>query len=210
MEEKKQKNIIKKIFTNIYVVNIFLMVVVFLLILWGILFYLNRYTRHDESIVVPNLEGLSEKDAGKLLESSDFKYEVIDSVYHKDGIPGTILDQIPNADSKVKVGRTIYLTIQAKNEPSINIPDLQYASLRQAEALLIALGFPKPLVKYEKSEFQNLVLGVEYNNREIGIGQKVPKSSVLTIVAGDGFGMSSDNDLPTDTLSDESFFQTTE
>lgn len=210
MKEKKETNIIKKVFSNIYFINILLMIVVSLLILGGILLYLNIYTRHNQSINVPELIGLNETEASNILKSSDFKYEVIDSVYHKEGIPGTILDQSPRANSKVKLGRTIYLTIQSKNEPSINIPDLQYVSLRQAEALLMALGFPKPKIKYSKSEYQDLVLGVEYNNKEINASQKLPKSSVLTIIVGDGFVVNNDEDLSTDSFPDENSLETNE
>lgn len=199
MGQNKQTNILKKIVTNIYVKNILMMIVIALLLIGSILFYLKRYTRHDQSVSVPEVKSIQLKDAESILESASLKYEVIDSIYQEEGAPGTILDQVPKANIKVKEGRTVYLTIQTANEPSINIPDLQYASLRQAEALLKAVGFAKPNVKFQNSEFKDLVLGVNFNGITPKAGEKLPKSSVLTLVVGDGYGSDSQD---VDSLSD--------
>lgn len=208
MGEKKQNNFLKKIYSNIYIKNIFLMIIVAIIILWAILFFLNKYTRHNESVNVPEVKGLLIGGAESILRDSDLKYEVVDSIYQKEGIPGTILEQIPHQQANVKKGRTIYLIVQAKNEPAISVPDLQYASLRQAEALLKALGFAKPEIKYQRSEFQDLVLGVELKNKTVSLGQKLPKSTVLTIIVGDGYGSDlSDDSVDTDSISTEETFE---
>lgn len=186
MGKDQKASFIKRLITNIYLRNILLMIVAFLFIIWGVLFCLKIYTRHNDTIEVPNLKGLQVQDAEAMIASSNLKYEVIDSIYQKEGTPGSILEQIPKEKSRVKEGRTIYLTIQAKNEPLVAIPDLEDASLRQAEALLSALGFSKVNVVSVPSEYQDLVFGVEYKGQTITAGQKVPKGSVLTIKVGDG------------------------
>lgn len=183
---------LKKIITNIYVRNIILMLILASILIVITLFCLNKYTRHNESIEVPDLKGLQVQDAASIIASSSLRYEVVDSVYNQDGVPGAIVEQIPLGKSHVKEGRTIYLTIQAKSEQLVSMPDLEDASLRQAEALLKALGFSRINIEKVPSQYQDLVFGVAYKGVTVKAGQKIPKSSVLTLRVGDG-GVSADS-----------------
>ena len=92
----------------------------------------------------------------------------------------------------MKEGRTIYLTVQAKSEQLVSMPDLEDASLRQAEALLKALGFSRINIEKVPSQYQDLVFGVAYRGVTVKAGQKIPKNSVLTLRVGDG-GVSADS-----------------
>ncbi|WP_338372731.1 PASTA domain-containing protein [Dysgonomonas capnocytophagoides] len=182
----------KKITTNIYVRNVLLMLILAVILIAITLFCLNKYTRHNESIEVPGLKGLQVQDAASIIASSSLRYEVVDSVYNQDGVPGAIVEQIPLGKSHVKEGRTIYLTVQAKSEQLVSMPDLEDASLRQAEALLKALGFSRINIEKVPSQYQDLVFGVAYRGVTVKAGQKIPKNSVLTLRVGDG-GVSADS-----------------
>ena len=57
--------------------------VLFLLIIFG----LNTYTRHNESVTVPDLRGMSIDEAVKKLQAADFEDD-LDSVYQVDARPG--------------------------------------------------------------------------------------------------------------------------
>ncbi|BES62058.1 PASTA domain-containing protein [Dysgonomonas capnocytophagoides] len=183
---------LKKITTNIYVRNVLLMLILAVILIAITLFCLNKYTRHNESIEVPGLKGLQVQDAASIIASSSLRYEVVDSVYNQDGVPGAIVEQIPLGKSHVKEGRTIYLTVQAKSEQLVSMPDLEDASLRQAEALLKALGFSRINIEKVPSQYQDLVFGVAYRGVTVKAGQKIPKNSVLTLRVGDG-GVSADS-----------------
>lgn len=183
---------LKKITTNIYVRNVLLMLILAVILIAITLFCLNKYTRHNESIEVPDLKGLQVQDAASIIASSSLRYEVVDSVYNQDGVPGAIVEQIPLGKSHVKEGRTIYLTVQAKSEQLVSMPDLEDASLRQAEALLKALGFSRINIEKIPSQYQDLVFGVAYRGVTVKAGQKIPKNSVLTLRVGDG-GVSADS-----------------
>ena len=183
---------LKKITTNIYVRNVLLMLILAVILIAITLFCLNKYTRHNESIEVPDLKGLQVQDAASIIASSSLRYEVVDSVYNQDGVPGAIVEQIPLGKSHVKEGRTIYLTVQAKSEQLVSMPDLADASLRQAEALLKALGFSRINIEKVPSQYQDLVFGVAYRGVTVKAGQKIPKNSVLTLRVGDG-GVSADS-----------------
>ena len=183
---------LKKITTNIYVRNVLLMLILAVILIAITLFCLNKYTRHNESIEVPDLKGLQVQDAASIIASSSLRYEVVDSVYNQDGVPGAIVEQIPLGKSHVKEGRTIYLTVQAKSEQLVSMPDLEDASLRQAEALLKALGFSRINIEKVPSQYQDLVFGVAYRGVTVKAGQKIAKNSVLTLRVGDG-GVSADS-----------------
>lgn len=183
---------LKKIITNIYVRNIIIMIILAVALIGITTFSLNRYTRHDQSIEVPDLKGLQVQDAASIVTSANLRYEVVDSVYNEDGVPGAIVEQIPEGKSHVKEGRTIYLTVQARSEQLVAMPELEDASLRQAEALLKALGFSRINIEKVPSQYQDLVFGVTYKGVTVKAGQKIPKNSILTLRVGDG-GESADS-----------------
>ncbi|SHF60434.1 PASTA domain-containing protein [Dysgonomonas macrotermitis] len=198
---------LKKFIANIYVRNILLMAVLLFVLIGIVLFCLNQYTRHNKSIEVPDLRGLQIQEVAPIIGSKDLKYEVVDSVYNKDGVPGAIVEQIPLGKSHVKEGRTIYLTIQARSEQLVAVPDLEDSSLRQSEALLRALGFSNINIVRIPSEYLDLVFGLEYKGATVKGGQKIPKNATLTLKVGDG-GISSDSisseevEVETDTSSE--------
>ncbi len=198
MGKENKSSLIKQLISNIYIRNIALMAIVAVVLLGLVLLALNVYTRHNDSREVPDLKGMQVEDAAAIVLSSDLKYEVVDSIYQKDGIPGAILEQIPKGKSKVKEGRTIYLTIQSVNEPQIAIPDLVDASLRQSETLLRTLGFTNINIEYIPSEYQGLVYSVEYKGNKLVAGQKIPKGATLTLKVGDG----NLSGMPTDSIED--------
>src|SRR5690606_24883294 len=91
----------------------------FLLIIFG----LRTYTRHNESVVVPNLRGISVDEAIKKLQAEGFEYD-LDSVYQVDAKPGLVIEQDPDPETKVKKNRTLYLTIITRVAPEVAFPDL--------------------------------------------------------------------------------------
>ncbi len=97
-----------------------LLSVLFLLLLG----WLRLYTKHGESLQVHNYVGMELEDAMKLARNRSFKIEVSDSVFQIDKSPGTVIQQDPPAESRVKKNRTIYLVINRKNPPMVALPDL--------------------------------------------------------------------------------------
>ena len=187
-KDKGTNSFLKKAISNTYVKNIAAMIIIAIVLIGITLFFVNKYTRHDQAIEVPDLKGLQIEDAAAMIAAKNLRYEIVDSLFQKDGVPGAILEQIPSGKSSVKQGRTIYLTIQAKNEPLVAIPDLEDASLRQAETLLNALGIYQINIVSVPSEFQDLVYGVEYKGAPLKGGQKIPKGSTVTLKVGNGNG----------------------
>ena len=120
------------------------------------------------------------------LDKQSLKSIVIDSSYVKGIPPGAILEQNPAGGSKVKEGRTVYLTINADSAPQVAVPDIMdNSSLRQAEAKLRALGFKVTDPAYISGE-KDWVYSIKYRGRTLQAGEKVPHEAVLTLCVGNG------------------------
>ena len=133
--------------------NLIAMPIVVVAIIFYVLHWLDTYTHHGESIIVPNVNGLPVQQANNELMKKSLKVVIVDSNYVK-GIPaGAVLEQKPASGAKVKKGRSIYLTINTGKVPKVAIPDIiDNSSFRQAEARLRALGFKLTEPEYIEGE----------------------------------------------------------
>lgn len=202
----EKQNTIVRFLTNIYVKNILLMIAISVVLVFFILFVLNIYTRHNQSVIVPPVKGLQVQEAAGILKSADLEYEVVDSVYHEGAVPGAILDQIPKEKTNVKSGRTVFLTVQAIGVQMISIPELKDYSRRQAEAQLNSLGFNNVIIEEVPSAYAGIVISVSYKGASLSPSQKVPKGATLKMTVGAGGEIVNDSIDETDVSEiDESF-----
>ena len=173
--------------TNKYFwLNLIAMMAVVILLLFGVLKWLDVYTRHGEAVVVPDVKGMTVGEAEMLLRNHGLVCVVSDSNYVKNKPAGSILELNPSAGQKVKEGRTIYLTINTLDVPLRLVPDVaDNSSVRQAQAKILAAGF-----KLSESELisgeKDWVYGVKYKGRQLNMGDKVPVGATLTLLVGDG------------------------
>ena len=166
--------------------NLVAMIVIVIAVALGTLQWLDSYTPHGEAVVVPNVKGMNLRLAENELDKQSLKSIVIDSSYVKGIPPGAILEQNPAGGSKVKEGRTVYLTINADSAPQVAVPDIMdNSSLRQAEAKLRALGFKVTDPEYISGE-KDWVYSIKYRGRTLQAGEKVPHEAVLTLCVGNG------------------------
>ncbi|MSH98959.1 PASTA domain-containing protein, partial [Escherichia coli] len=161
--------------TNKYFwLNLIAMMAVVILLLFGVLKWLDVYTRHGEAVVVPDVKGMTVGEAEMLLRNHGLVCVVSDSNYVKNKPAGSILELNPSAGQKVKEGRTIYLTINTLDVPLRLVPDVaDNSSVRQAQAKILAAGFKlseNELISGEK----DWVYGVKYKGRQLNMGDKVP------------------------------------
>lgn len=157
------------------------------LLLFLILKWLNVYTRHGETISVPDLKGIDIVEAMDKLDEQGFKY-IIDSIYTDQAEPNTVYEQEPEANALVKENRTIYLTVVSGAAPSVKLPDLIDVSYREAKAILESYGIKVGQLIYRPDLAQNAVLGIQFKGREINKGYVLSKGDVVDLILGDGFG----------------------
>lgn len=152
--------------------------------------WLGGFTRHGESIEVPNLVGLKQDKMEQLLKDSGLEYEIVDSLFESGKAPGTVIDQDPAAKSLVKKGRTIYLTVNAGKPPKVKMPNLLDVSYRQAEAILESFGLRVGRITYEPDLAKNAVLKQLFKGVPVQPGRELYKGSAIELVLGDGLGTS--------------------
>lgn len=165
--------------------NLIAMVVVLVGAVYGTLVGLDVYTHHGESYVVPDVKNKQWAQAEILLRDKRMQGVIIDSTYVK-GLPaGIIIDQTPAGGSRVKEGRTVYLTVNTSQVPMVKIPDIiDNSSARQAAAKLKAMGFRLTDPEFVPGE-QDWVYGIKYVGRQLYSGEQVPREALLTLCVGD-------------------------
>lgn len=171
---------------HLVLTNCLIILVVAVLLVFGVFWWLDVYTRHGESNVVPDVRGLDVKTATSILQGNDMQCVVIDSVYLPEKHPGVIIEQSPLADAMVKSGRRIYVTVNAMSAQMVVFPDVVDMSLRQATVQIEGANFKVKEIKYEPSSYRDLVLSVEYKGREVKIAQKLPYRSEVILHVGKG------------------------
>jgi len=152
---------------------------------------LGAITRHDDNRKVPDIVGKSTEDATRLLKENGLRVEVQDSVY-VDSLPkASVLKQSPDAQAVVKVGRTIFLTVNRLAAPMVDMPDLRGFSVTSAELLMQNLGLKLGGTSYINDIAKNAVKQQLINNTEVQPGAKVPVGSTVFLVLGNGAGSES-------------------
>ncbi len=176
----------KKIFINPYTISLVLMVLIVIGLLIGTMSWLDTYTNHGNEIVVPDLTELRRDEASQILNESGLKCEVVDSIYVKGAKLGAVVEQIPEAGSTVKSGRTIYLIINSNTIRKVSIPDIRDVSLRQAEAVITSVGLIVDSVEYVPSEYKDLVQDIKSDGRLLAAGERIPEGSKVVLLVGRG------------------------
>ncbi|MDR0836080.1 MAG: PASTA domain-containing protein [Tannerella sp.] len=182
----KTDNIFGKLLSMPVYVNILAAGALFCLMAYAVLKYIDVYTNHNKAVVVPDVRGLQIEDAKPFFEKNMLRYTVVDSIYSKDYAPGAIVEMMPGADSKVKKKRVINVTVNAKSEKRIAVPDVADISYREAFALLRSRGFMDIETKFVSGMYKDLTVGVQYGAQIIQSGTRVPVSAKLILVISDG------------------------
>jgi eukaryotic-like serine/threonine-protein kinase len=169
-----------------------LLIIIGISIFLGFLFlkvYLPLYTNHGETVSVPDLSGYKFDEAASVIKSSGLQYEVsIDSAFSAEQPALAVLKQIPSANSQVKSGRKIYLTLNARNAPIIKMPNLVNMPLKNVQEILANLGLERGDIIYIPDIGINVVLEQRYRGVTIKEGFEVAKGSKIDLVVGDGMG----------------------
>jgi beta-lactam-binding protein with PASTA domain len=155
------------------------------LILLGIFWvWLANYTGHGEYISVPDLKDLTIEEAQSRIDQLGLTSIVIDSIYSQDGKAGTVIQQSPLPESKVKSGRQIYLTIFRKTPPGeklgISVGEFHTAALIK----LRNKGFEYDTVYEHNNLFPGSIVRITSRGRQIGPEDILPRGSKVLVTIG--------------------------
>jgi beta-lactam-binding protein with PASTA domain len=157
-------------------------------IIFGLQYWLNKTTNHDQKIQVPNLERLSLSEVEQKLNQLDLAYKIIDSASYNPTYPKrSVIEQTPEAGDFVKEKRKIYLTLNPSKYRDVTIPDLNGRTKRQATSQLKSIGFHVDTTyTYVKDIGKDVVRGLKNKGQEINAGEKLPLNSKIQLILGDG------------------------
>lgn len=177
---------IKKIFSPLVMLNCLGMVLVVVLFFFGALAFIDFYTLHGEEVEVPKLTGVSEQIAYSKLKALGLKAEVRDTGYVHKAAPFEVLEQSIKPGTKIKPGRTIYLTINSNGSKRIELPDLaDNCSRREAEDKLKTLGFKLGATEFIIGD-PDWVYEVKVNGKTVKAGTRISVDLPITLVVGKG------------------------
>ena len=169
-------------------VNLLVAIALLLLIIFIFFLSLDSVTRHNETVTVPSVTGKSLVEATSILKQKDFTVSVQDSVYIDSLAPLAVVKQSPESDEVVKMHRTIYLTVNRANPPLIDMPDIRGFSFRSAQMFLQSLGLKVGTTTFVPDIARNAVKDQLFNGKTITPGTKIPMSSSIDLVLGNGLG----------------------
>ena len=163
--------------------HLMLMVLISIGFIALLIFGLDLYTQHGESIVVPDLRGKSLEEARVLLRQADLDYEIHDSTYSKTAVPGTIRDIVPAPGSHVKAGRILFISINGFSPRKQTIPNYKDQSARQILALLRGLGFESVEQRVVPGGYIGSVVGLQTaDGRSVEAGSQLPIDTRLFLL----------------------------
>ena len=186
------KGALKFIFSKKYLYHLIAILVIWIVIIFGTLWYLKSHTNFGEKISVPSLYKIHADDLGDLMASKGLKYEIVDSIFMDNWPKGTVCWQHPKpTDSTsefVKRGRVIQLSIVPLKPKMIQVPNVIDKSKRMAESQLESVGL-RTKVSYKPSNVgPGFVMEQLINGKPIEKKQLVPKGTLVELIVAKGNG----------------------
>ena len=169
-----------------FYVNIGVAIILFLVIMGAALFSLKSFTRHGESILLPDFRGLAVEDLEQFVKKNHLDYMITDSVYN-DSLPArTIVLQDPYPNSGVKKGRKIYISIVSSLPESVVMPNVVNLSVRQAVSLIYGNDLTIRKIDFVSGFDKNAVQKQLLDGEEVAPDTKLKKFTAITLVASKG------------------------
>jgi beta-lactam-binding protein with PASTA domain len=149
--------------------------------------WLNSSTHHGEFVEVPDFAKMSVMDMRNAVEDAGLRYEVLDSANYNPDYPRfSIIEQDPKAGSKVKEDRKIYFTVNPSGYKKVTVPNIIQVTQRNASSMLKAVGLDVQRVSHIDELGKDMVYYIKYKGKIINPGQKLPKTSKIELVCGNG------------------------
>jgi len=179
--------LIRYLFSSSFFKNIFFISIFLIFLLFALLIFLNVFTRHNQSIEVPNLIGKSIVQFEKKLSEMELKYMIVDTANFNPNFDiGSVLDQEPNAGSKVKGGRKVYITLNSSDFKDVKLPKISGLTLRQARNIIESLGFTFGEIEYVDDIAYNVVISISSDSLQLKEGDFLKKTSIIDFKLGNG------------------------
>ena len=180
-------SIVKFLISKTFLKQILLAILALLVLCFIILKVLKSTTNHGKFETVPDLKGKSMSVAKMELNENHLVMQIQDSANFNPDYPKfSVIEQDPSPGSKVKKNRKIYLTLNPSGYRKITVVNLVEKTFRQAKPTIEALGFKVGKITYEDNIGKDIVLKMTHKGKTIKSGDKLPKTSIIDLVLGNG------------------------
>ena len=180
-------SVLKYLFSKSFFKTLFRIIIISIFFFLILALFLRLNTRHGDFIVVPDLIGKNIQEFESQLNELELQYIISDSGnYNPDFKINSVLDQLPKANSKVKQGRIIYLTLNASDYEMIKIPKITRITVRQARKTIESLGFIFGEIEYVDDIARDEVISISHEGNELNEGDFLKRTSVIDFKLGNG------------------------
>ncbi|AEM71165.1 PASTA domain containing protein [Allomuricauda ruestringensis DSM 13258] len=181
------KNFFKFLKSKTFLIQLGLAALAVVVLVFLTLQWLKNTTNHGEFVEVPDFSKMSVMEMRKAVEEAGLRYQVLDSSNFNPDYPRfSILDQNPPAGNKVKSNRKIYFTVNPSGYKKVTVPDIIQVTQRNAASMLKAVGLDVERVTYIDELGKDMVYNMKYKGKYIKPGDKLPKTSKVELICGNG------------------------
>ena len=166
------------------------------LIIFFVLQLLGWITKHGDYLTVPAVTGKTTDEAIKFLEDKGFDVIIADSVYTDTIRRGTVIKQLPDANSTVKVNRTVFITVNRYVPPMINMPQLEGKSFNYVMDILQRSHLQLGDTIFHFDFAKGTILEQRYRGQRIPAGAKVQWGSNIDLVISRGLDQETNKMVP--------------
>ncbi len=161
---------------------------ILLFVLFFFYLFLPFFTKHGQSVTVPELVNLKLDKAAEKLSNEGLYYEVQDSQYVENLPPLSIISQEPLPFEKVKPGRKVYLVVNQMSPTLIKLPDIIDVNLQQCRYMLENWKLKMGNLTYKPGIAKDAIISASFKGKEIKPGDKIQEGSVIDLVVSKGLG----------------------
>lgn len=168
------------------VTNLLLMLAASVVIILLVYMFQCLYSRHGDEYDMPELVGRNIADIDTIAGVDKIELVVVDSIFVGNTPGGNILTQDPKAESKIKKGRKVYVTISSYNPEKAVVPNLTGGlSLKQAISQLESVGLEGGYITFEENDLgNNIVMRQMHKGRDVSPGKVLEKGSRIDLTVG--------------------------
>lgn len=161
--------------------NLLLAAAFIIILIISVSILLRVVTRHGKTVTAPDFTNLTVEQAQTLARDSHVSVKVTDSVFVRRLSGGVVYRQLPKAGSKVKEGRSIFLTINSVVPRKVVMPNLFGYSVTEARSELQNRGLNMGYLNYVKDIATNTVLEQQVDGVEVKAGDLVVSGSTVDL-----------------------------
>ncbi|MDR2586165.1 MAG: PASTA domain-containing protein [Prevotellaceae bacterium] len=166
------------------IIHFFIIIGVFIALIFLTKYGLTQFTRHGQTLTVPDFTGLTMAQAREVAKAQSLQLEVIDSIFLPNKARGTVFRQIPYPGEQVKKNRRIIITINSVLPRKAKAPLLVGFTLRQAKAELASQSFKVGRLTYVYDIATNTVLAQYCKGEVLKPGTPIEIESTIDLMLG--------------------------